>query len=281
MSSILNYKFYLNFKNEGSFGRIEITEPVAFDGASFIVEQESKRYGRDVYRINEEIDFSFNKGNFDAGDLQQTPNGTVIFNLTQGFEWLVEVYKEHKYEANVDFEIELNGILFVPANLDFQTCETDDYTYFNCKALQEQSKQLVKRRSDVVTDLFGTEDLDGNEIEPIETFNILQKSKPVTEVANWSTYDDSTVFQSRTFVTGLFGQEIQTVRVGGNSANNLINYSDSSVTFISTQYAIASDLYPTSENFVYLNAAYDLTNINIEITNIDATVRQRVLHLFY
>jgi hypothetical protein len=280
MSSILNYKFYLNFKNEGSFGRIEITEPVAFDGASFIVEQESKRYGRDVYRINEEIDFSFNKGNFDTGDLQQTPNGTVIFNLTQGFDWLVEVYKEHKYEANVDFEIELNGILFVPANLDFQTCETDDYTYFNCKALQEQSKQLVKRRSDVVTDLFGTEDLDGNEIEPIETFNILQKSKPITEVANWSTYEEETIFTSRTFVGGLFEPEVQTVRFGGNSANNLINYSDSSVTFISTSTPLGIDLTPNTENFVYLNAAYDLTNINIEITNIDANVRQTVTNYF-
>ena len=42
MSEILGYKFYLNFKNEGSFGRLEITECVGVDGSSFVIEQEQK-----------------------------------------------------------------------------------------------------------------------------------------------------------------------------------------------------------------------------------------------
>jgi len=146
MNDFLNFRFYLNFKNEDSFGRIEITEPIGFDGSSFVIEQESKRYGRDAYKINEEISLTFYKGNFDSSEMQQLPNGTVVYHLTQGYDWLKEAINDFGFEANVDFEIELNGVVFIPANLDFQTSESDGYTYISCKAIQEQSKQLIKRR---------------------------------------------------------------------------------------------------------------------------------------
>lgn len=264
MSSILDYKFFLNFKNEGSFGRIEITEPVAFDGASFVVEQDNERYGRDVYRFNEEIDFQFYKGNFDTSSIQQLPNGTLIFNLTQGFDWLVDVYREFKYEANVDFEIELDDIVFIPANLDFQTCETDDYSYFNCKAVQEQGKQLVKRRADIVTDVFSNEDLDGNEVTPAQTQNILLKAKPVTELAKWTSSQTDSGLASISLISGTPVNLYAAVNV----ANNLIEYSDSSVTYISTRIATNASGTPNLENFVYMDAVNDLSNVVISIYDI-------------
>lgn len=183
MSDILNYKFYLNFKNTDSFGRLQITEPVGFDGASFVIEQESKRYGRDAYKINEEINLTFYKGNFEPSEMQQLPNGTVSYHLTQGYDWLKEVIDEFGFEADVDFEIELNGVLFIPSNLDFQTCETDGFTYLSCKAVQEQSKQLIKRRADIETNIFSDEDLDGTPVTPATTENILVKAKPITQIS--------------------------------------------------------------------------------------------------
>ena len=186
MSDILNYKFYLNFKNTDSFGRIEITEPIGFDGASFLVEQEEKRYGRDAYKINEEISLNFYKGNFDTSTIQQLPNGTVIYNLTQGYDYLIDCFDRFGFESDVDFEIDLNGLLFIPSNLDFQTSETDRYSYFNCKAIQTQGKQLIKRRGDIVTDIFSTEDLDGNPVTPAQTQNILLKAKPEVQTSEWT-----------------------------------------------------------------------------------------------
>lgn len=181
MESFLDFKFYLNFKNEDSFGRIEITESVGWDSSSFVIEQESKRYGRDAYKINEEINLKFYKGNYEPSEMQLIPNGTVVFHLTQGYEWLRETIDKWGFEANIDFEVELNGILFIPANLDIQTSESDDLTYLSCKALQQQSKQLIKRRADIETDIFSDEDLDGNPVTPVTTENILVKAKPVVK----------------------------------------------------------------------------------------------------
>lgn len=258
MSNILNYKFYLNFKNEDSFGRIEITEPIGFDGASFVVEQDNKRYGRDVYRINEEISLNFYKGNFDAGTHQQLPNGTVIYNLTQGYDYLIDCFNRFGFESDVDFEIELDGLLFIPSNLDFQTSETDGYSYFSCKAVQVQGKQLIKRRSDIVTDIFSDEDLDGNEVTPAQTQNILLKAKPITQQSEWlstnqsfyafvgSGSDDSYLYQN-TFVNSIkYGIE------------NTLNGSLSQILPPDT---ITADFNTKFYNFGYIDALDDLTDV--------------------
>jgi hypothetical protein len=258
MSNILNYKFYLNFKNEDSFGRIEITEPIGFDGASFVVEQDNKRYGRDVYRINEEINLNFYKGNYDVSTQQQLPNGTVIYNLTQGYDYLIDCFNRFGFESDVDFEIELNDIVFIPSNLDFQTSETDDYSYFSCKAVQVQGKQLIKRRSDIVTNIFSTEDLDGNEVTPAQTQNILLKAKPTTQESEWlstnqsfyafigSGSDDSYLYQN-TFVNS--------VKYGIEDSLN------GSISQILPPDSIVADFNTKFYNFGYVNAQQDLTNV--------------------
>jgi len=257
MSSILNYKFYLNFKNEGSFGRVEITEPIGFDGCSFVVEQDNKRYGRDAYKINEEINLTFYKGNFENGPIQQIPNGTVINHLSQGFDWLIEVYNEYGFEANIDFEIELDDTVFIPSNLDFQNAETDELTYLTCKAVQEQGRQLIKRRSDVVTDIFSNKDLDGNSVLPAQTQNILLKAKPVSQKSEW--------------LGSPISFRVRNVTSGRNSAyynniGNLINSQiDDSLSYIPG--------FNSPENLVYIKALNDLTNVKIDIT-IDITLQK-------
>lgn len=258
MSSIEQYKFYLNFKNADSFGRIEITEPIGFDGASFVVEQESKRYGRDAYKINEEINLNFYKGTFEPSDQRQLPNGTVIYNLTMCFEELIDVYNRHGFEADVDFEIQLNDTLFIPSNLDFQTSETDGLTYFTCKAVQVQEKQLIKRRSDVVTDVFSTEDLDGNEVAPAQAQNILLKAKPVIQASEWNLPNQITVFQRL-----LSGGD---TRQYFNFANNVLIYGiDDTLNYIAEPVTTI----PQVNNFVYLRAQEDLSNV---VLNLDVDV---------
>lgn len=253
MADILNYKFYLNFKNVDSFGRIEITEPIGFDGASFVISQDSKRYGRDAYKINEEINLNFYKGSFDAASTaQQLPNGTIIYNLTQGFDWIMDVYNQFGFEANVDFEIELGDVLFIPSNLDFQTSETDGYTYFSCKALQESSRQQIKRRSDIVTDIFSTEDLDGNIVTPAQTESILLKAKPLKQSSKWNT--------PNTFYDIGSGGIQETWYF--NAINNTIEDG------IANTLSYFGGLETTAKNFNYINAQDDLTNVIIKAENI-------------
>ena len=288
MSDILNYKFYLNFKNEDSFGRLEISEPVGFDGASFAVEQDEGRYGRDVYKINEEIDLNFYKGSFESSDnMQQLPNGTVIYNLTQGYDWLVETFNRFKFEANVDFEIELNGITFIPSNLDFATCETDDYSYFSCKAVQEQGRQLIKRRADIVTDIFSTEDLDGNAIEPVEAVSMLLRAKPIVQESNWLSSNRVISGTSFTIVNLADPSNpadpadyvITKFRNAVNNAQSLIKSDiDNSLSFLSKttgQPTFDDSDTLSGEGFTFIEALNDLTDITVTFSDIQATAFQK------
>jgi len=266
MEDFLDFKFYLNFKNEDSFGRIEITESVGWDGSSFVIEQESKRYGRDAYKINEEINLKFYKGNFEPSEMQVIPNGTVIFHLTQGYDWLRETIDKWGFEANIDFEVELNGILFIPANLDIQTSESDDLTYLSCKALQQQSKQLIKRREGIETDIFSDEDLDGNPVAPVTTENILVKAKPVVQNSKWNTPksidQDLTInplpdfFYAFNFINGVEKSNIQNTLSYIQGVKNIYNDSD----------------YPQIDDFVYIDALNNLTDGSFTISNVDITI---------
>lgn len=174
------YTFYLNFIN--SVGRFEITEPVKFDGATFVLEQDDMRYGRDVAFMNESIDLFFYNGVYDVAENPlMLPNGTIVNHLTQGFDYLLEAYKNEGFEAEIQFILENDGVEFVVGVLDFQNAETDQFNYLSCKVIQNTNKQIIKRRSDYVVDVFSDEDVDGNPITPLSTTNILLKAKPVVQ----------------------------------------------------------------------------------------------------
>ena len=282
MSDILNYRFYLNFKNEGSFGRIEITESFGVDGLSFVVEQDDKRYGRDVYKINEEVSLRFLKGNYDKSTTQQLPNGTVIYYLTMGFDWLLETFKRFKFESDVDFEMTLNDLDFIVSNLDFQTSQNDGYSYFECKALQEQGKQIIKRRADIVTDIFSTEDLDGNEVTPAQTENILIKAKPLSQSSTWVSSDVASAVSRTSISNPSFGiPSIIQLTTGCNPANQTVDYEiEDSLSYISLETALNPLGNPNLENFTYLQAKATLTGVNINLTNIEGVVRQNINNFF-
>ena len=74
------FRFFLNFKNN-SVGRLEITEPIGFDGATFTIEQDKKRYGRDVSYGSEEVSLDFYSGVYSNG-------------LTFEFNNLIRYYEE-------------------------------------------------------------------------------------------------------------------------------------------------------------------------------------------
>ena len=166
-----NFTFYLNFKNDTT-GLVQITEPIKFDGASFTVEQDKGRYGRDISYGNEEVSLEFYGGTFDNG-------------LTMGLPQLLDYYKTYGFESEVEFILKQNGITFTVGILDFQMAKTDLLTYFECKVIQENNRAIINRRKEINTDVFSDKDLDLNDITPLTPVNILLKAKPVMQLSEW------------------------------------------------------------------------------------------------
>lgn len=258
--SVTSYKFFLDFVN--TIGEIEISEPVKFDGATFIIEQDAQRYGRDISFMNESIDLFFYDGIYDASENPlMLPNGTIVNNMTMGFTYLLDALKDTGFESEVRFTLKQGTTDFVMGVLDFQTSESDYYSYVSCKVIQNTEKQIVKRREDLVVDMFSDEDIDGNPITPLSTTNILLKAKPFIQQSAWNTVE---TFSENTGVTA-----------GGvdndyfNPAQNLtLSGIANSLTFISPS---END----GENFAIIEAVEDLTDVEITI-DLEGTFRKTV-----
>ena len=166
------YRFFLNFKNDNT-GRVEISEVVKFDSANFVIEQDKKRYGRDVFYGNEEVSLEFYKGIYENG-------------LTHEFERLIQYYNDYGFESEVEFIVQLDNVDFVVGILDFELAETDQIEYFKTKVIQNTKQALVKRREDINVDVFSNVNLDDEPITPVTTQKILLKAKPILQLSEWS-----------------------------------------------------------------------------------------------
>ena len=229
-----NFTFYLNFKND-AIGLIEITEPVKFDGASFTVEQDKSRYGRDISYGNEEVSLEFYDGIFDNG-------------LTMGLFQLLDYYKTYGFESEVEFILKKNGVNFTVGLLDFQMAKTDLLTYFECKIIQENNRAIINRRKDINVDVFSDKDLDLNTITPLTTENILLKAKPVLQVSDWRSDD----------LINKAGQKPYL-----NQARSIVKSEiESSLTPFSS---VSSNQQDAANNFRYILAKESLSNINIHL----------------
>lgn len=198
-----SFTYFLRF----TWGDLEIFEPQGFDASNFVVEQEKGRLGRDTYYGNEDIDLTF--GN-EIGEPRETPimlnDGTILNHYNSGLDFILQEDKENGTEANVFFVLKFDNVEFTIGQLDFGGAKTDNKTYFKCKIVQNNAQFLLKKREDVKVDLFGTEDLDGNEVTPIQTKRMLLKAKSITYKSSWNAKPD-TGFISNTnsaFSAGIF-----------------------------------------------------------------------------
>jgi hypothetical protein len=204
-----NLSFYLNFKND-STGLVQISEPVKFDSANFVIEQDKKRYGRDVFYGNEEVSLEFYKGVYENG-------------LTHEYERLIQYYLDYGFESEVEFIVRRDNVDFVVGLLDYELAETDQVEYFKTKIIQNTTQALVKRREDINVDVFSDVDLDDEPITPITTKKILLKAKPVVQFSKWGA---DLKYYDRTFA--LYFNPFQIVKQYGinNTLSNLIPFSN-------------------------------------------------------
>jgi hypothetical protein len=248
-----NFKHYLNFLDLPQIGTIQISEPFGFDGSSFKVEQDSKRFGRDVFKANEEIELEFTREQFDRLNTYQTlPDGTQINHASQGWDYLMQLFELYGWESSVEYILEKDGVTFTQGIFDYFTAVIGNDS-IKFKIIQDSAREKLKRNADTFVDAFNDKDLDGNAITPCTTTNILLKAKPISQQSKWIYgFDDSTELTVGSFQAF-------------NYANNVIK-SDIQNTLSYIQGVQAPN------KFRYLFANTTLTNGKLKISNLNVQI---------
>jgi len=177
----------------------QIAEPVGFDGAEFVLLQNSQRYSRDI------VKFAVDKLKFvdaigiDTGLTQQiNPFGDTSNRLDYGLGWLLPVIKEKGFEAKVYYRISVDGLVFRTFQLDFTDDPlTDGKTYVECKLIDNEKVANFKRTFDSKFNAFADKNWNEETITPIETFDYLKRASVFNEEGemNQLSYFNKTVAQ--------------------------------------------------------------------------------------
>jgi len=252
------FKHYLNFLDYPSIGKIEISEPFGFDASSHKIKQEDF-WGRDVYISDEETEFEFTRQQFEELALnQQLINGVEVNHATHGFDYLLSLFNDLGWNSRVEYIIEKDGIEFSKGIFDYFTAiiKYDSITF---KVIQDTNREKCKRNEDVVVNAFSDKDIDGNDIEPCSTVNVLLKAKPVVQKSIWEN-------ETTTIFNGLALDRF-------NPFLNLTTYEidDSLVSF---DNRIDTNITEAINNFRYIEARTQLTSGKIKFT-IKGTLKYR------
>lgn len=251
MSEPLNIPYqlehYLNFISDNT-GMVQIDEPIGFDAANFVIQQDKNRYGRDISFAGEESDFTF---------------VSQIAKYGHQFDKLIEYDKIYGFESEVEYLLKdsENDEYYLVGTIDFKNKQTDQIKEFSCKFIQSTSQAILKRRNDVKVDLFSDTDLDGEPITPVSTSGILLKAKPIIQTSNWNV---STPFWAYTYsgTTNILYQNPLNILNAGAAIENSLSYIDRFI------YTLIDNLEDDYYNFSYVDAVNDLTDISLTLTGV-------------
>jgi len=245
-------KHHFKFTSLGREDLFQIAEPIGYDGATFLLEQEPKRYGRD-YQIGAINKLTFINAYAELGDNIQVidPLGNTSNRLNYGFEWLLYIWKKYGFEAKVEYFIEDDGLFLSNGMLDFtEKGLTDGYTYISCKLIQNQVVADVKRRFDDTFNAFSTKNAKEDDITPMPTFNYLKRAVPIFQRSKWK--------------YGL--TEPKTFFLTSSSSFNFANAVEQSDIENTLSYIQGAG---NSDSFRYVRALNYLSQVKIRITNLD------------
>jgi len=254
-----NFKHFLVIDSE----EIEILEPINFDSSSFIVEQDKKKYGRDVYKGNEEISLYFGDEIGEPLEIERVlNNGMILRHKNSGLELLLNANNNNGTEAIVFWKLQF-GTESIMFELDFGSAKTDNLTYIELKVIQNTEQAKIKRREKIKIDAFATKDLDDNVITPITTQKLFMKAKPIEQFSNFLTPENQGgLVKFPAFASDYF--------VAFNFNNQVENYGvENTLSYISgfNQIFTSSD-YDKIDDFVYVKALNQLKG-SIEINDFE------------
>jgi hypothetical protein len=235
--------FKLNFVTNGE-GIVDIDELVGFDGIDFKLKQKEKGYGRDISFAGGKVKFTFYR------------------MRNHYFETIMYYFETFGWESEVKLIIEKEGIDNIIGDLDFKEADTDQLEYFSCNVIQDTNRAILERRAEINVDMFSSENVDGDTINPLTTENVLVKAKPITQISNWvvSTY--------WAFTGNISGFRI----LYQNPLNVVEDYEIQNTVSFFDRYIITSAGFPPTnselKNFAIIDAQDNLSNITITVENL-------------
>lgn len=246
------YKHWLKFISLDATELYQISEPVGFTSITSVLEQESKKYARDYsYGAIDKIEFI--DAYTELADTIQiiNPQGDTSEHLDYGLQWLLHIYRLKGFEAKVEYFISEGEIFHSLGMLDFTDKDlTDGYTFVKCKLIQNDKIADVKRRLDDKFNAFSDKDAKENTITPMPTFNYLKRATPLFQRSKWK--------------YGL--PNPKTFFLDESSSFNFANAVEESGVDNTLSYIQGAG---NSNDFRYVRALNDLSDVSIKITNLD------------
>ena len=213
-------QFWLRFNSLGHTNWYEIAEPIGFDGAKFVVEQEPNRFARSIkYGAIDKLRFVDTFEGLATTTQTINPQGNQSNHLDYGLQWLLYIFNKYGFELDVDFKITINGVDFKIYGLDANDKDiTDGYTYFQCKLIDNSNVMDYKRRYDDKLNMFADKSVFGQTIAPLSTFNYLRRSTTLLNKSKWELSDPN----FKAFARDLFTPSNRSV--SSQITNSLVNF---------------------------------------------------------
>lgn len=100
------------------------------------------------------------------------------------FVKMEELYEKYGFEANIKFRVTDGQESFI-GNVDLRDVEYNGHDVFKFTVNQETEEGLIKKRADLVVDLFSDKDLDGNPSTPVPSKFMLLPAKQIYRESVW------------------------------------------------------------------------------------------------
>lgn len=283
------YKHYLDFLDLPLIGKIEISEPFKFDGATHEIKREKGRHSRDVIIANQDIELEFYKEHFEPIEVPQVlPDGTIFNYVSHGFDYLVNEINTKGWEMRVEYTINYNGTDFTTGEIDGLTYKVFE-DYLSIKISQNTLHAYIKKNDSVKIDAFSDKSLTGLPITPCATHDIFLKAKPLLQVSEWQNLNENAVAFSITrdiepaFPTGTGTHNGKTTKIGANNGLLVKSFGiEDTLTSFQSEFAL-DNFYNFPQDglaFAFLEAKNTLTDVNISITDLIAYSSQSKTNFF-
>jgi hypothetical protein len=259
------FTHYLKFISLGRTDLYEIAEPIGFDGATFVKEQDSKRYARSIeYGSLDKLDFVDAYGEYRQTPQIINPQGDSSNNLDYGLQWLLSIYREFGFESKVEYILKKSGAEFSYGMLDFTEADiTDGYTYVSCKIIQKTKVADLKRRLDDKFNAFGTKNAKQETITPMVTQNLLLKGSVIEKYSNWVSPD---VFDLTTIAADTIGTDTRYYR-WNNCKDPIADGIADTLTFLPGFFFQSEVENANINDFKYIKATKELFNVRVKISD--------------
>ncbi len=247
-------KHYLKFVSLGIEELYQIAEPIGFDGAKFTIEQNSKRYSRDIksslskLRLVDAI-----SGTIETNQVIN-PYGDISNHLDYGLGWVFPILKQYGFEAKIEYILEETGLYYEVGLCDFTGKNFTDWkTYVEFNLIDKTDVADFKKQYDTKFNLFSDKNYRNETITPATAVNVLKKGIPTTNTSKWNSNSVTEIdwISVNTEADGLYF----------NGVSNLLQSDiNNSLSYFMSNLSIATD-------FKYLKFKERTSNISVKLKN--------------